>query len=107
MAHEREDKSRDPNGERDDPVYGPGSPNEVGGEQSAPPSDPTHEGPPRDQGSHEPLGPLTPDPERPVGDSAEIHDDISPHDLPPGHPGRAEAERDAERSESGTTRGNR
>jgi hypothetical protein len=24
----------------------------------------------------------------PLGDSPELHDDIEPHDLPPGHPGR-------------------
>ena len=91
--------------ERDD-IYGPDSPNEVGGEQTPPPEEPTHEGPPRDQGSREPLGPVTPDRERPLGDTAEAHDEISPHDLPPGHPGRPEAERQAEESESGTTRGN-
>jgi hypothetical protein len=55
----------------------------------------------------EPLGPLTPDEGRPVGDTAEAHDEISPRDLPKGHPGRAEAEREARDSESGTTHGNR
>jgi hypothetical protein len=44
----------------------------------------------------EPLGPATPDDERPLGDTPEAHDEISPHDLPPGHPGRKAAERDAE-----------
>lgn len=78
-----------------------------GGEQQPPPDEPTHSGPPRDQESHEPLGPLTPDEERPAGDTAEAHDEITPHDLPKGHPGRQEAERQAEESESGTTRGNR
>ena len=53
----------------------------------------THTGRPRDRGPREPLGPITPDPERPVGDTAEAHDEISPHDLPAGHPGRPEAER--------------
>ena len=45
--------------------------------------------------------------ERPAGDSAEANDEISPHDLPKGHPGRAEAERNAADSETGTTSGNR
>jgi hypothetical protein len=79
--------------ERDDPVYGPDSSRESGGDQFAPPRRPTHEGPPRDLGSREPLGPITPDPGRPLGDTAEAHDEISPHDLPKGHPGRAAAER--------------
>jgi len=63
--------------------------------------------PPHDSDAHEPLGPMTPDDERPAGDTPEAHDEISPHDLPKGHPGRAEAERHAEESEDGTTRGNR
>jgi hypothetical protein len=80
---------------------------ESGGEQGTAPAQPTHSGPPRDRGSHEPLGPVTPDPERPAGDTAEAHDEISPHDLPPGHPGRAEAERLADDESDGTTVGNR
>jgi hypothetical protein len=32
---------------------------------------------------------------RPLGDTAEAHDEISPRDLPPDHPGRREAERQA------------
>jgi hypothetical protein len=107
MAHERKDDSEDRDARRDDPVYGAGSPNEVGGDQTPPPSEPTHEGQPRDQGSREPLGPVTPDEDRPLGDSAEAHDEISPHDLPKGHSGRKEAEREARESPSGTTRGNR
>jgi hypothetical protein len=55
----------------------------------------------------EPLGPMTPDDERPAGDTPEAHDEITPHDLPKGHPGRPEAERRAEASEDGTTRGSR
>jgi hypothetical protein len=94
-------------GDRDDPVYGKGSPHESGGEQGTAPARPTHSGPPRDRGSHEPLGPVTPDPESPAGDTSEAHDEISPHDLPAGHPGRAEAERLAEEAPDGTTRGNR
>jgi hypothetical protein len=107
MAQRRDEQITDRDSERDDKVYGPGSPNEIGGDQTAPPDKPTHEGPPRDQGSREPLGPMTPERERPLGDTAEAHDEISPHDLPRGHPGRKEAEREAEESESGTTRGNR
>jgi hypothetical protein len=42
-----------------------------------------------------------------VGDTSEAHEEISPHDLPKGHPGRAEAEQEAAESSSGTTRGNR
>jgi hypothetical protein len=64
-----------------------------------------HDGPPRDQSSREPLGPITPDPGRPLGDTAEAHDEITPQDLPPDHPGRKEAERLAEQGD-GTTRGN-
>ena len=55
--------------------------------------------------AHEPLGPLTPDHETPLGDTTEAHDEISPHYLPPGQPGRQEAEREAG-SGAGTTRGN-
>ena len=31
--------------------------------------------------------------ERPLGDTPEAHDEINPHDLPPGHPARGEAEK--------------
>lgn len=62
------------------------------------------EAPQHDSESSEPLGPLTPDGETPLGDTPEAHDEISPHDLPPDHPGRAQAEREAGRT--GTTRGN-
>ncbi len=41
---------------------------------------------------------------RPLGDTDEAHDEISPHDLPMGHPGRQAAEEQAE-GEGGTTRG--
>jgi hypothetical protein len=44
------------------------------------------------------------DDDRPLGDTDQAHDEISPRDLPPGHPGRAEAERQAGGDE-GTTRG--
>jgi hypothetical protein len=53
----------------------------------------------------EPLGPATPDDQTPLGDTPEAHDEISPHDLPPGHPGRKEAERRAAESGDGTTSG--
>lgn len=67
--------------------------------------DPRQEAPPHDKEAHEPLGPMTPDDETPAGDTPEAHDEISPHDLPPDHPGRPEAERLAG-GEEGTTRGN-
>jgi hypothetical protein len=105
--HDTDQDERDADDRRPDPVYGPDSPSERGGEQTAPPAKPTHGGPPRDQESDEPLGPVTPDPGRPLGDTAEAHDEITPHDLPKGHPGRKEAEREARESGTGTTRGNR
>jgi hypothetical protein len=55
--------------------------------------DEKHPAPPHDDDAEEPLGPLTPDDETPLGDSPELHDEIIPHDLPPDHPGRAEVER--------------
>ena len=52
---------------------------------------------------------LIPDDTRPAGDTPEAHDEINPHDLPPEHPGRGEAEREAgreaHRGEARTTRG--
>ena len=42
---------------------------------------------------------------RPLGDTAEAHDEITPHDLPLDHPGRADAVRQARMSRHGTTRG--
>ena len=53
-----------------------------------------------------PSAHMSPDPggdESPLGDSSQVHDEVSPHDLPVGHPGRAAAERIA--GEGGTTRG--
>jgi hypothetical protein len=64
------------------------------------------DGAPHDDEADEPLGPMTPDDETDLGDSPELHDEISPHDLPADHPGRIEAERLAG-GERGTTRGNR
>jgi len=66
--------------------------------------DPRPTAPPHDDDAAEPLGPLTPDEETPLGDTPEAHDEINPHDLPPDHPGRAAAERLA--GERGTTEGN-
>jgi hypothetical protein len=60
---------------------------------------------PHDEEADEPLGPATPDDETPLGDTPEAHDEVSPHDLPKGHPGRREAEELAG-GEGGTTRGN-
>jgi hypothetical protein len=54
-----------------------------------------HPAPPHDEDAEEPLGPMTPDDETPLGDTPEAHDEINPHDLPPDHPARAEAERRA------------
>jgi hypothetical protein len=59
---------------------------------------------PHDEDAKEPLGPMTPDEETPVGDTPEAHDEISPHDIPKDNPGRQEAERMAD--EEGVTRGN-
>lgn len=50
------------------------------------------------------LGPTEQEDDRPLGDTPEAHDEVSPHDLPVGHPGRSAAERQAG-GESGTTRG--
>jgi hypothetical protein len=61
--------------------------------------------PPHDDDADEPLGPMTPDDETPLGDTPEAHDRLSPVDLPPDHPGRQEAEREAGGTE-GTTKGN-
>jgi hypothetical protein len=52
-----------------------------------------------------PSAHLIPDDATALGDTPEAHDEISPHDLPPDHPGRAEAERQA-RGEDSATQGN-
>lgn len=52
-----------------------------------------------------PAAHVIPD-DRPLGDTAEAHDEISPHDLPKDAPNRRLAEAQAARR-SGTTRGNR
>ncbi len=51
----------------------------------------------------DPREPITDD-ETPLGDTPEAHDELSPHDLPKGHPGRDAAEEQAG-GEDGTTRG--
>lgn len=56
-----------------------------------------------DEEAHEPLGPATPDDQTDLGDTPEAHDELSPHDLPPDHPGRHAAEERAR--EGGTTEG--
>jgi hypothetical protein len=45
-----------------------------------------------------------PDPTRPLGDTAEAHDEINPHDFPLYNPGRHAAER-LSRGAANTTRG--
>jgi hypothetical protein len=64
-----------------------------------------HDPPPHDDTSEEPLGPATPDEETDLGDTPEAHDELSPVDLPPDHPGRQEAERQSGGA-GGTTKGN-
>jgi hypothetical protein len=64
-----------------------------------------HDPPPHDDTADESLGPLTPDDETPAGDTPEAHDELSPVDLPPDHPGRREAERQSG-GIGGTTEGN-
>ena len=63
-----------------------------------------HPAPPHDKQSDEPLGPMTPDDETPLGDTPDAHDELNPHDLPPDHPGREKAERLAGGG-AGTTKG--
>jgi len=58
-------------------------------------SDSQAQGPPAD---------ILADDGRPLGDTDEAHDEISPHDLPIGHPGRQAAEEQSGGNE-GTTRG--
>jgi hypothetical protein len=44
---------------------------------------------------------LLSDAETPVGASADSHTDVSPHDLPPDHPGRRRVEEEARRERAG------
>ena len=64
-----------------------------------------HDPSPHSDEADEPLGPLTPDEHTPAGDTPEVHDELSPLDLPPDHPGRKQAEREAGDT-GGTTPGN-
>lgn len=67
------------------------------------------EGRPGDQAADEtdpvPGTAFATDDETPLGDTPEAHDEISPHDLPMGHPGRSAAARMAAVSADGTTQG--
>ena len=54
--------------------------------------------------SSDPVPRLSDEESRPLGDTAEAHDEINPHDLPPDHPGRQKAEEMASGDE-GETRG--
>ena len=58
-----------------------------------------------------PSAPFITDDETALGDTTEAHDEISPHDLPKHHPGRAAAEAQAARQTAGsgvgTTQGDR
>ena len=66
---------------------------------------PPHEGgAPHDKDSSEPLGPFTPDDESEAGDTPEVHDKVTPHDLRPGTSARQAAEEMV--GEDGATRGN-
>jgi hypothetical protein len=53
-----------------------------------------------------PLTGVDADDARPLGDTPEAHDEITPHDLPAGHPSRGAAERQAQ-ALGGTTPGHR
>lgn len=50
---------------------------------------------PHDSEAREPLGPLTPDDQTPLGDTPEAHDEITPHDVPKDHPSRQAVEAEA------------
>jgi hypothetical protein len=56
--------------------------------------------------SDDPFAGVGADDSRPLGDTPEAHDEITPRDLPPDHPGRREAERQAGEL-GGTTPGHR
>ena len=47
---------------------------------------------------------MAPDDDRPLGDTDQAHDEISPHDLPKDHPARRAAQAQAG-GEDGTTSG--
>ena len=54
-----------------------------------------------------PSAHLIPDNETAAGDTPEAHDEINPHDIPPGHPSRRAAEEQAQETggDDDTTRG--
>ena len=56
--------------------------------------------------SDDPFPGIAADDGRPLGDTPEAHDEITPHDLPKDHPGRLAAEEQAA-ALGGTTRGHR
>jgi|tagenome__1003787_1003787.scaffolds.fasta_scaffold20907800_3 hypothetical protein len=58
------------------------------------------------RGTRDPVPGVGADGQRPLGDTPEAHDEITPRDLPAGHPGRAAAERQAGEL-GGTTSGHR
>ncbi len=58
-----------------------------------------------DSEAQTPSADILEDDDRPLGDTEQAHDEISPHDLPLGHPGRTAAEEQSGGNE-GTTRGN-
>jgi hypothetical protein len=93
--------------QQDRPPEEPGQQSAVGGENLDPEGRKGEHAPEagHDSTADEPLGPMTPDDERPLGDTPEAHDEIVPEDLPKDHPGRLEAERQAAEGD-GTVRGN-
>jgi hypothetical protein len=56
-----------------------------------------------EEDSTDPVPRLSAEESRPLGDTPEAHDEISPHDLPPDHPGRSKAEEMAQ--DDGETEG--
>ncbi len=58
-----------------------------------------------DSEAQAPPADILEDDDRPLGDTEQAHDELSPHDLPLGHPGRTAAEEQSGGNE-GTTRGN-
>lgn len=55
---------------------------------------------------HEPLGPMTPDPESDLGDTSDVHGTISPHDVPKDSPNRREVEERVDDEGGEATSGN-
>jgi hypothetical protein len=60
---------------------------------------------PTAENEDDPFPSIAADDLTPLGDSPQLHDEISPHDLPKDHPGRKAAERQAA-AHGGTTSGN-